>query len=100
VAAAGRALQSLAGPEDRVITMHGTGIDLLYYCDRPGWALSPDEPDLPARLADLRRAGARWLVLVGRAPESFRQVHWLITEKTEEQYAVYCVSRDMSPRLP
>ncbi len=49
--------------------MHGTTIDLLYYCDRPGWALAPDTDDLENVLADYRRQGAQWLVVVGTPPD-------------------------------
>ena len=47
--------------------MHGDTIDLLYYCNRPGWAVPPDTPDLAAVLDDCTRQGARYLVIA--APE-------------------------------
>jgi 4-amino-4-deoxy-L-arabinose transferase-like glycosyltransferase len=61
---AAQAVRALAAPGEPIATMHGDGVDLLYYCDRPGWALSPDDPDLAARLAECRRAGARFLAIV------------------------------------
>jgi len=78
VVAAGQALQRLAGATERVVTMHGTGIDLLYYCDRPGWALDPTAANLPAQLADCRSSGARWLVLVGDVPECLKKIDYLV----------------------
>lgn len=48
---------------ERVVTMHGSTIDLLYYCDRPGWALSPEDPLLAEKLASCRREGARLLAV-------------------------------------
>jgi 4-amino-4-deoxy-L-arabinose transferase-like glycosyltransferase len=67
VLAAARAVQSLAAEDEPVVTMHGTAIDLLYYCDRPGWAVSPEADDLDAQLSEYRRLGARYLVATGPA---------------------------------
>ena len=61
-------VQRLTVGEERVVTIHGTTIDLLYYCDRPGWALEPDDPELEAALEDCRSQGARYVVVVGRGP--------------------------------
>ncbi|MBN1590890.1 MAG: glycosyltransferase family 39 protein [Pirellulales bacterium] len=61
---AAQAVRELTAGDEPVVTMHGSGIDLLYYCDRPGWALEPDEPELIDRLAACRRAGAKRLVIV------------------------------------
>ena len=65
VVPAGRAIQGVAGPDEPVVTMHGTAIDLLYYCNRPGWALPPDAPDLASVLAARQAEAVRWLVFVG-----------------------------------
>lgn len=65
---AARALGQLAEEQEPVVTMHGTGIDLLYYCGRPGWAVGPDDPQLAAKLRTYRRHGARYLVVVGPRP--------------------------------
>ena len=62
-----RAVQSLAAEDEPVVTMHGTAIDLLYYCDRPGWAVSPEADDLESQLSEYRRQGARYLVATGPA---------------------------------
>ena len=61
----GAAMQALAAPGELVATLHGSSSDLLYYCDRPGWALNVGDARLEARLADCRAQGARWLVAVG-----------------------------------
>ncbi|HPP51553.1 MAG TPA: glycosyltransferase family 39 protein [Thermoguttaceae bacterium] len=63
---AASAVQELAEPEEPVITMHGSTIDLLYYCRRPGWAFRPDDPQLADRLRQCQTVGARWAVVVGR----------------------------------
>jgi len=61
---AARAMHELTEADEPVATMHGSGIDLLYYCDRPGWAIEPDEPELARRLETCRRSGARLLAIV------------------------------------
>jgi hypothetical protein len=69
VPAAARAVQELTTPDEPLVTMHGTAIDLLYYCDRPGWALQAGgRHRLEAFLETCRRQGARYLVAVGRQP--------------------------------
>lgn len=65
VLAAAEATRRRAREGQPVVTVHGSGLDLLYYCDRPGWALDADDAKLAARLADCRRHGAEWLVVVG-----------------------------------
>ncbi|OHB83385.1 MAG: hypothetical protein A2V98_12430 [Planctomycetes bacterium RBG_16_64_12] len=70
VVAAGRAVQELTAAEEPVATMHGATIDLLYYANRPGWAIAPDTPELEAVLEACRRQGARYLVVAG--PEATR----------------------------
>ena len=65
VVAAGRAVQQLAEADEPVVTMHGSTIDLLYYSNRPGWALSPDTPNLNTVLEDYHSQGARYLVVTG-----------------------------------
>ncbi|HVX11449.1 MAG TPA: glycosyltransferase family 39 protein [Pirellulales bacterium] len=63
VIAAATALDRLAAPDEPVATLHGSGSDLLYYCDRPGWALSANDRRLEETLEACRRQGARWLVV-------------------------------------
>jgi hypothetical protein len=65
VVAAGRAVRELTAPEEPVVTMHGTTIDLVYYSRRPGWAVGPDTVDLERVLEDCRRQGGRYLVIAG-----------------------------------
>jgi 4-amino-4-deoxy-L-arabinose transferase-like glycosyltransferase len=65
VVAAGKAIQELTAEEEPIVTMHGTGIDLLYYANRAGWAVEPDTPDLPAVLEQCRLQGAQLLVVAG-----------------------------------
>ncbi|MFH1919825.1 MAG: glycosyltransferase family 39 protein [Planctomycetota bacterium] len=65
VVAAGRAVQELTAAEEPVLTMHGATIDLLYYANRPGWAIEPDTPELESVLEQCRRQGAQYLVAAG-----------------------------------
>jgi len=65
VVTAARAVQQYAAEEEPVVTVHGTSLDLLYYCNRPGWAISAQAEDLARQLADCRRQGARYAVAVG-----------------------------------
>ena len=72
VVAAGRAIQELTAEDEPVATMHGATIDLLYYCDRPGWAVAPDTPELQAALEECRLHGARYLAVAGPEAASGR----------------------------
>ena len=62
VLAAAEALQARAAPGEPVATLHGAASDLLYYCDRPGWAFSVNDRQLSEKLQQARSGGARWLV--------------------------------------
>lgn len=63
VTEAAAAIRALSSPNEPVATLHGAGCDLLYYCERPGWALSTNDRRLSERLDDCLGAGARWLVV-------------------------------------
>ena len=63
-AAAARA----AIPADQPIaTLHGSSVDLLYYCDRRGWALNAGDPNFAAKVADAATRGARYLIVADLA---------------------------------
>jgi hypothetical protein len=62
---AARCARQCTAQDEPIVTMHGSTIDLLYYCDRPGWAIPADQASLRALLADCRRQGARYLVVAG-----------------------------------
>ena len=66
VVAAGEAAQRRLAAAEPVIAMHGTSLDLLYYCGRSGWALDAQAPDLSEQVAACRREGVRWLVVAGK----------------------------------
>jgi len=73
VPAAARAVRQYAADDAPVVTVHGTSLDLLYYCNRPGWAISPQVTDLARRLAYCRRQGARYAVVVGAPPAELEE---------------------------
>jgi len=68
VVAAARALRARTDEDEPVVTIHGTAPDLLYHCDRRGWAIAPDAAALDSLLRDCRRRGARYVVVVGKGP--------------------------------
>jgi 4-amino-4-deoxy-L-arabinose transferase-like glycosyltransferase len=76
VVAAGRATEQRTAVEEPVITMHGTTIDLLYYCRRPGWAISPDEPGVNKAMEEYSAHGARCLVVAGTEGDPAIERHW------------------------
>ena len=63
VVAAGRAVASISAPDEKVVAIHGSTLDLLYYSARRGWAPPIDDPRLGERLDEFRAAGATWLVV-------------------------------------
>jgi hypothetical protein len=68
VVEAGRAVQHISRPGERVVTLHGSSLDLLYYCDRPGWVLaSKGRGSTASRLAGYRADGAAYFVVAGRS---------------------------------
>jgi 4-amino-4-deoxy-L-arabinose transferase-like glycosyltransferase len=63
VLAAARAVARHSAADEPVVTIHGTSFDLLYYCDRAGWALPIDDDRLAEKLAACRAQGARLLAI-------------------------------------
>jgi hypothetical protein len=93
VVAAGRAIQARTTAEEPVVTMHGTTIDLLYYCRRPGWAVALDTPDLATVLENHRRQGARYLVVAGAEARQFRAGRFARWDPVERgaDFAIYAL---------
>jgi 4-amino-4-deoxy-L-arabinose transferase-like glycosyltransferase len=75
VTKAAAAFHEVAAAEEPVATLHGATIDLLYYCDRRGWALNADDPQLSERLAEARSRGAKHLVVAAVA-DAQRRSPW------------------------
>ncbi len=93
VVAAGRTVARLAQPGEVVATIHGSGIDLLYYCDRAGWALDADSPELPDQIEACRRQGARYLAVTG-GPTTARGLGMPAVEG--EGFAIYRLSTHLN----
>src|SRR5690606_27904210 len=64
---AARAAQEMLEPNEPVATLHGSGVDLLYYCDRRGWALDAGDQRFAEKLAHAQARGARHLVIADLA---------------------------------
>lgn len=68
VVAAADAVRARTAEDEPIVTVHGSTIDLLYYCHRPGWAVAPGSPNLAGMLREYARQGARYIVVVGATP--------------------------------
>ena len=53
--------------------MHGSSLDLLYYCDRRGWALNAADPEFAAKVTDAAARGARYLIVADLAAATKRR---------------------------
>ncbi|MBN8626853.1 MAG: glycosyltransferase family 39 protein, partial [Planctomycetes bacterium] len=63
VEVAAAAARDSSTPEEPVATLHGSGVDLLYYCNRRGWALNADSPKFAESLKAAIDGGAKLLVV-------------------------------------
>lgn len=63
VVATAERVRAATAVDEPIVTLHGSTIDLLYYCDRPGFALSVDDPALDATMTDCARQGAGLLAV-------------------------------------
>lgn len=104
VTTAAAALRSLAAADEPVATVHGSTIDLLYYCDRPGWALNGADPQLVNQLLAARNAGAKRLVVANLAAmQSHAEVNaWLQSRPIEaagDDWAIFQLATEPSPAL-
>ncbi|GEM_PF-943494 len=74
---AASACNDVVPPGEPVATLHGTTIDLLYYCNRHGWVLPPAAAKLPAAAEAAARRGARYLVVAHLKGLPAATRHWL-----------------------
>lgn len=104
VIAAASAVRAITSSEEPVVTLHGAGCDLLYYCDRPGWALSTNDRHLRDSLDQCRQQGAQWLVVadlssLGRSTEAeLAQLPLLIAEDDFGVYRLPTGDRELQSR--
>ncbi len=64
VLAAASAIKQLTETDEPIVVMHGTSIVMPYYCDRPAWTVTADQPDIKIRLIEYHRLGARFFVVL------------------------------------
>lgn len=67
VEVAATAAQAATPPDQPIATLHGSSVDLLYYCDRRGWALNAADPEFTAKVTDAVARGARYLIVADLA---------------------------------
>jgi 4-amino-4-deoxy-L-arabinose transferase-like glycosyltransferase len=94
VLAAAAAVRAHVPAGSPVATLHGTNFDLLYYCDRGGWALVVDDPRFAERLDQCRRSGARWLVVanldsIERHPAAEAALSGLAVVERGDDFCIY-----------
>lgn len=94
VLAAAEELQALAAVEEPVATLHGSTLDLLYYCDRRGWALDAGDQHAELRLQLAVEHGAKRLVVVHPAhlAKNERLTRWLSLrplERSGDDWQIY-----------
>lgn len=92
VLAAAAACREVVPEGEPVATLHGTTIDLLYYCNRQGWVLPPAAEKLPAAAEAAIRHGARYLVvahLKGLPPASRRWLSQLPLARDGADFAIF-----------
>ncbi len=97
---AARAVKNLSTSDQRVVTMHGTSLDLLYYCERRGWAISPKARNLATRLEQCASAGAALLVVtptsqIERSPQLKSLVQCLSVAESGDGFVVYRLNPEL-----
>ena len=63
VVAAAEAAKVITPTDESIATLHGSTLDLLYYCDRAGFALDAGSEELAKDIDDARQRGAKRLVV-------------------------------------
>jgi hypothetical protein len=104
VTAAAAELQRLTAADEPVATIHGSTLDLLYYCDRPGWAFDAADENVAAKLSPAGLHGATRLVVVHPAHlaknEPFMQ--WLSSRRLErsgDDWRIYRLDESATPTV-
>lgn len=98
VQAAAAALREVSDPADRVITMHGSTLSLLYYCDREGWAINAHSPRFVERWTEAVAGGARWVVAtrpgaLAHLPQVQTRLAQLRPVRVCGEYCVYLIGK-------
>lgn len=98
VTAAAR-LQDFVASDERIVTMHGSTTDLLYYCNRAGWAVSARDRRLETKLANARQQGARWLLATNLRELEIGSKAWRVLKdcpviREGDDFRLYSLSTD------
>lgn len=94
VLAAAEAVQRYARHDERIATMHGSTLDLLYYSQRKGWFVAPSDDRLDAQLQHCRASGARLLVVAETSAADHAGLSHLPCIERGEGYAIYALMAD------
>lgn len=102
VISAAQAAALLLAPHEPVATLHGSTLDLLYYCDRSGWALDIGSQTFAQDLNAAVQGGARHLVVANlaslpRHPDAERVVSRLPLKQAGLDYRIYDLTADKLP---
>jgi hypothetical protein len=97
VVAAAAAARSATNDEEPIATMHGSTLDLLYYCDRTGWAFDVADAKLADKLDLARRNGATKFIVAGldsvaRHPATSELLATLVVEQSGDDWRLYSLS--------
>ena len=97
VVAAAAAARTATNNEEPIATMHGSTLDLLYYCDRTGWAFDVADSKLADKLDLARRNGATKLIVAGldsvaRHPATSELLATLVVEQSGDDWRLYSLS--------
>jgi len=98
VLAAATAARSLTAVDEPITTVHGTNFDLLYYSDRPGWALAIDDRRFAEQLRQTAKEGSRLVVvahlpLVALHPRARAALETLEVVQQGDDFRIYRLAR-------
>lgn len=96
VVAAASAVRAMSHPGDRVITLHGSTLSLLYYCNREGWAIHAQSPRFENRWSEALAGGARWVVAtqpekLARLPQVWARLAELRPVYAGDGFCIYAI---------
>lgn len=102
VTAAAAVVREVTTVDEPVATLHGSTLDLLYYCDRRGWAFDAADPELPSRLIAAEVQGAKRLVVVHPAHLAKNEPlsKWLSSRPVERSGGDWRIFRLDGPAIP
>jgi hypothetical protein len=102
VTTAAAVVREVTAVDEPVATLHGSTLDLLYYCNRRGWAFDAADTELPSRLIAAEARGAKWLVVVHPAHMAKNELltQWLSSRPVERSGDDWRIYRLDGPAIP